>query len=175
MTNNIKVGVIVNPVAGLGGAVGLKGSDGETILAQARARGATPRAGQRVAQFLEALRPLAGHIQWFCWGGPMGEDNLQQAGFAHQVCGQPGPTSGPDDTRQAALALRQRVAVGPAAAERADWTSPAPREGPRSPARATESRPVPWTRHTQRPLSDATPGACRPFASRSRRAWPRHS
>ncbi|MAR92335.1 MAG: ATP-NAD kinase family protein [Pseudomonadota bacterium] len=107
MTNNIKVGVIVNPVAGLGGAVGLKGSDGETILAQARARGATPRAGQRVAQFLEALRPLAGHIQWFCWGGPMGEDNLQQAGFAHQVCGQPGPTSGPDDTRQAALALRQ--------------------------------------------------------------------
>ena len=40
-----RLGFIINPVAGIGGAVGLKGSDG--MVAEALARGAIPRAQDR--------------------------------------------------------------------------------------------------------------------------------
>ncbi|NUS01125.1 MAG: ATP-NAD kinase, partial [Nonomuraea sp.] len=41
------VGLVVNPVAGLGGAAGLKGSDGAGVQRAALALGAEPRAGER--------------------------------------------------------------------------------------------------------------------------------
>lgn len=42
------LGVLVNPIAGLGGAVGLKGTDGPGIVATALDRGAVPHSGERV-------------------------------------------------------------------------------------------------------------------------------
>lgn len=106
--NQIKLGLIVNPMAGIGGAVGLKGSDGEAIVDEALHRGAIPRALQRVGIFLQELQPLAPQIRWFCWGGPMGEDSLQEAGFAHVVCGRCGDVTGANDTREAAKTLQQQ-------------------------------------------------------------------
>ena len=47
------IGLVVNPVAGLGGAVGLKGTDG--MVDEALARGAVPRAGERAALAVAAL------------------------------------------------------------------------------------------------------------------------
>jgi predicted polyphosphate/ATP-dependent NAD kinase len=43
-----RLGLIINPVAGIGGAVGLKGSDG--MVAEALARGAVPKARERPAR-----------------------------------------------------------------------------------------------------------------------------
>lgn len=106
--NQIKLGLLVNPMAGIGGAVGLKGSDGESIVDQALQRGAVPRALQRVGIFLRELQPYQAQIQWFCWGGAMGEDSLQEAGFSMQVCGECAATTGAVDTRQAARALQQQ-------------------------------------------------------------------
>jgi predicted polyphosphate/ATP-dependent NAD kinase len=51
-----RLGCVINPVAGLGGSVGLKGSDGADVQARARALGGTPRAPVRVAELLGALR-----------------------------------------------------------------------------------------------------------------------
>ena len=100
--NHIKLGLVVNPLAGIGGAVALKGSDGEAIVDEALNRGAIPRALQRVGIFLHELRPYADHITWYCWGGAMGEDSLQEAGFTAQVCGHCPATSAAADTCEAA-------------------------------------------------------------------------
>ena len=50
------LGLIVNPFAGLGGTVALKGSDGAEIVARALAAGAQPLAGLRAARAMEAFR-----------------------------------------------------------------------------------------------------------------------
>ncbi len=105
--NSIRIGLIVNPLAGIGGAVGLKGSDGDAIVAQALALGAEKRAAERVAITLEHLQPVQDFIQWFTWGGEMGEQCLRDGGFAPQVLGQPGDAhSTADDTVTAARTLR---------------------------------------------------------------------
>lgn len=53
MSGGVSVGLVVNPVAGLGGAAGLKGSDGAEVQRAALARGATPRAGERAARAVD--------------------------------------------------------------------------------------------------------------------------
>ncbi len=51
----LRLGVIVNPAAGMGGRLGLKGTDGEAFL-EALARGARPVSPLRASRFLSALR-----------------------------------------------------------------------------------------------------------------------
>ncbi|MBY4678107.1 ATP-NAD kinase family protein [Marinobacterium arenosum] len=94
-----KLGLIVNPVAGLGGSVGLKGSDGVTEAALAR--GAVPRANERTGQALAVLAGLP--VQLVTYPGEMGEDAARAAGFEPQVIGRiaAGATT-PEDTERAA-------------------------------------------------------------------------
>ncbi|WP_022870153.1 ATP-NAD kinase family protein [Yaniella halotolerans] len=49
---HLRIGLVVNPVAGIGGTVGLKGSDGSDIQKQAVARGASPRAQHQATKML---------------------------------------------------------------------------------------------------------------------------
>lgn len=105
--NRIRIGLVINPLAGIGGAVGLKGSDGAAIVEQALALGAEKKAAQRVAITLEHLQEFRDVIQWFTWGGEMGESCLQAHGFSCQVLGWPSAErSTSADTQTAARALR---------------------------------------------------------------------
>jgi predicted polyphosphate/ATP-dependent NAD kinase len=103
-----ELGLIVNPVAGLGGRVGLKGSDGAEIQRQARALGAEPHAGERAAEALARLRRVEG-LRIVTYPGEMGEDAARATGFEPVVMGDivPGETTGLD-TREAARQMHER-------------------------------------------------------------------
>ena len=75
------IGFVINPAAGLGGSVALKGSDGAAIVREAIQRGAAPRAQERAARALEALRAHTQRVKWYTWGGAMGHDLLVSLGF----------------------------------------------------------------------------------------------
>jgi len=51
----MKIGFLVNPLAGIGGSVALKGSDGSDIVEQALCRGAIPQAGARALAALQEV------------------------------------------------------------------------------------------------------------------------
>lgn len=85
--NKVKLGFIVNPVAGIGGRVGLKGSDGSDIRLKALALGAVPRAGVRAAQALRKLEPLKDSILVLTYPGEMGENIAASIGFDVKVLG----------------------------------------------------------------------------------------
>lgn len=95
--------MIVNPVAGIGGRVGLKGSDGADIQEQARRLGAVPASQGRAAQALERLKSFKGELEVMTYPGEMGEDAARACGFEPTVVGAitPGETT-PNDTMDAA-------------------------------------------------------------------------
>lgn len=82
-----RLGLIINPYAGLGGSVGLKGSDGETIRSEALARGADFRAPQRMARALQILLEFREQIEIYCFAGDMGEKVALDLGFNTYVIG----------------------------------------------------------------------------------------
>lgn len=108
--SRLVVGLIINPFAGLGGAVALKGSDGKETRERALALGAEPRAQQRVQQALTLLKPYADQIQFVTCAGAMGADTLAQLGFDFSIAYTPnGDESSAEDTQQAVDALQQKA------------------------------------------------------------------
>src|SRR4030067_2145033 len=81
------VGFVVNPIAGMGGAVGLKGTDGAEILRQAFHLGAKPVAPLRAQCFLSALRTAGFGIRLVVGAGSMGEYEAKASGFSHSIIG----------------------------------------------------------------------------------------
>ena len=103
------LGLIVNPVAGMGGKVGLKGSDGPEILRLARELGATPEAPRRVSQALAAFSGSRDPLRWMTCPGEMGEDICRRAGLDPLILGSTnGRESTWEDTEQAAGLLLDR-------------------------------------------------------------------
>lgn len=82
-----KLGLIVNPVAGVGGRVGLKGSDGFDVLRAALERGATREAPRRARLALERLARRCDDVDVVTWPGEMGEDEARAAGLEPRVLG----------------------------------------------------------------------------------------
>jgi len=105
-----RLGLIVNPIAGMGGKVGLKGTDGPEILERAIRLGAAPVAPQRA---VEAMRTLRTHytssLELITCSQKMGEESAKEAGFSPEVVD--GPSSQQttsDDTKRAAEVLQTR-------------------------------------------------------------------
>jgi predicted polyphosphate/ATP-dependent NAD kinase len=80
----MRVGFIVNPVAGMGGKVGLKGTDG--VVKEAIAKGAEPVAPRRAIEFLTELKQgIVGSINLLCCPELMGANEAQAAGVLAEV------------------------------------------------------------------------------------------
>lgn len=75
-----KIGFLVNPIAGMGGKVGLKGTDG--VVTQAIKLGATPEAPKKAEESLKEFfsKYSANDIKWFTCSGEMGFNELNKAG-----------------------------------------------------------------------------------------------
>ncbi|MDR0841590.1 MAG: ATP-NAD kinase family protein [Christensenellaceae bacterium] len=101
-----RIGILINPIAGLGGSVALKGSDGADILQKARALGALPQSAQRARATLAQLAPYRSEVAFLTYGGAMGEQLLTELGFAPIVVGTPHTPTRAADTKNAARALR---------------------------------------------------------------------
>lgn len=102
----LRVGLVINPYAGIGGSVALKGSDGPVVRERALALGAQLRAGSRCQRALSMLVGL--DVQVHCWGGAMGGDVCAALGLPHQVVGMPvAAETGPSDTVRAVQALSE--------------------------------------------------------------------
>jgi predicted polyphosphate/ATP-dependent NAD kinase len=105
-----RLGLIVNPIAGMGGRCGLKGTDGADILERARALGGVPEAPGRAITALHQLVPLKSDIEIITVSGDMGETEARAEGFEPVVLLSPdSSTTSGLDTRRAA---QQMAAAG---------------------------------------------------------------
>ncbi len=103
-----KIGLIVNPIAGLGGAVGLKGTDGVSTARRALEMGAVPRAASRAVEALRELGRLDG-LEVLTYPGLMGEDEAVMAGLSPTVVGTvDNEATSAEDTHRAAVELAER-------------------------------------------------------------------
>ncbi len=83
-----KIGFLVNPIAGMGGRAGLKGTDG--VVEKAKALGAKPVSPHRAEETLNALALLCGganktRAEFLTCSGKMGAEELAAAGIAHEI------------------------------------------------------------------------------------------
>lgn len=99
------IGLLINPVAGVGGPAGLKGSDGAEVQAAARERGARERAGERGIRALKVLAAAHPGIEVITAGGSMGADVVAAAGLSAQVVHHPAANTSAADTAAAAHAI----------------------------------------------------------------------
>ncbi|MFP4200832.1 MAG: ATP-NAD kinase family protein [Clostridia bacterium] len=102
-----KLGFIVNPIAGMGGKVGLKGTDGDA-LKEALKLGAEPESPRRARLALDTVRRLAPETAIMTGSGIMGEDAARCAGFEPDVALEiSGDNTDALDTRALAQALER--------------------------------------------------------------------
>ena len=76
-----KLGLIVNPIAGMGGKVGLKGTDGSEILSKALSLGAQPESPKRTIEALKAMLSLMDDIEILTGPDDMGQNQAVVCGF----------------------------------------------------------------------------------------------
>jgi predicted polyphosphate/ATP-dependent NAD kinase len=74
-----KIGFIINPIAGMGGSVGLKGTD--DVLKKALELGATYSSYKKAEKALLELTELIEDVEVFTCSGNMGEAQVRQMGF----------------------------------------------------------------------------------------------
>ncbi|WP_338728016.1 ATP-NAD kinase family protein [Haladaptatus sp. DJG-WS-42] len=91
-----RIGVVVNPIAGMGGRVGLKGTDG--AVERARELGAEPRAPTRARMAVESLAKHAPDTTILTASGEMGELTVSAAGFDPDIVYAAPPESNAADT-----------------------------------------------------------------------------
>lgn len=94
----MKVGFLVNPIAGMGGSVGLKGTDGTKMVEEAERRGATRSSPLRATEALRSVRGKRLEIEWLTCAGLMGKSELDETGFRSKTVYEPRTETSSKDT-----------------------------------------------------------------------------
>ncbi len=113
-----RIGIVVNPDAGLGGRLALKGSDGQAELA--RSKGANDRSGPRMTESLEHLSSIISitpgpwkDIEWWLMKGRMGDswipNSLGEVGRWNIIDETPQKTSADDTTSAVHTLVKHNV------------------------------------------------------------------
>ena len=105
----MRLGFFINPIAGMGGRVGLKGTN--DIAVTAIRMGAKPVAPARARDFLEGLRGTDSkeRITIVTCASPMGKDEVEGAGFSAEVLPLDLPLeTSVEDTRRAVRLMVER-------------------------------------------------------------------
>ncbi len=103
----LKAGLIVNPIAGMGGKVGLKGTDGE-MYEKALEMGAEPISPGRIEDVLDLVKRR--DLYFFCGPGSMGEDYLAKREFGFETVGEARDETSRDDTIKIAKRIMEKGA-----------------------------------------------------------------
>ena len=101
-----KLGLIVNPIAGMGGKVGLKGSDGQKALYFAKELGAKPESNLKTKLALEHLLHLKDDFDLVTCPGLMGEDVAKDCGITPITIGIHNLDTTAEDTMRAASEMK---------------------------------------------------------------------
>ena len=112
MNGKKKLGLIINPIAGIGGKAGLKGSDGERIQREALDKGIKPEAADKACVALECISDLRDKIEILTYEGDMGDAAARKCGFSVRLLGSPenpSRTSGADTERLAKVLLSENA------------------------------------------------------------------
>ncbi|MDP5130680.1 MAG: ATP-NAD kinase family protein [Paraglaciecola sp.] len=106
-----KIGLIVNPFAGIGGALALKGSDGAEIRAKALALGAEKKAGDKTRLALSEILALTSQVHIYTVAGEMGETLTKEMGFDYSIVYHPSSeqSEGHDSEAAAKAMLNEQV------------------------------------------------------------------
>jgi len=104
--DKVKVGLIINPVAGMGGSVGLKGTDGDAYK-KAIEMGANPVTPGRTRELLSHLKNK-GKIYFLVAPGKMGENVIKEFDLEFEVVGNIGEETTPEDTKKIARLMKEK-------------------------------------------------------------------
>ena len=97
----MKIGFIINPIAGMGGKAGLKGTDNLADLAASL--GAGPVSPMRAEQALQSME--AKNMFFLTCSGKMGESVLEKTRFNYKVIYETPERTTAEDTKKAALKM----------------------------------------------------------------------
>ena len=103
------MGVIVNPIAGMGGRVGLKGTDWPAVVEQALQLGALPESPKRAVETLRRIMAaIDREVELIVAPGLMGASEAMEAGIDRIVLDIPiGKVSSAKDTEEAARRMAE--------------------------------------------------------------------
>ena len=95
-----KIGLLVNPIAGMGGRVGLKGTDGVDVLERAILLGAVQEAPEKSKRALSKVVDLKDTFIIYTASGQMGEEQCKELDLNYEVVYNVGVKSSVEDSRE---------------------------------------------------------------------------
>ena len=159
-----KLGLVINPIAGMGGSVGLKGTDGADALMRARALGALPSAQRRAGDALAVIADAMQSAHIVAAPGAMGAEAARAAGFEPTVVDVGASDASATAAEHTRRAVREMARLG------VDLLLFAGGDGTARDvckAMAAAQQPMPSARHTRR-RQDALRRVCAHAATRGR-------